>query len=144
MGEIEDRINTYSDIRDILALRGYIVKSAYSNKKGEGMLELIDKHGHYYHMRLYVSAPSIFSEFLNDYQEVHAFAFGLIHSCTKLLPLKLSELDNYDDLSDENKADIRKENHYYKGAFWGLRIAVAIAAYILTGSHEVVLHLFGW
>ena len=60
MGEIEDRINTYSDIRNILALRGYIVKSAYSNKKGEGMLELIDKHGHYYHMRLYVSAPSIF------------------------------------------------------------------------------------
>mgnify|MGYP007050333337 FL=1 len=73
-----------------------------------------------------------------------SLTFGLIHSCTKLLPLKISELDGYDDLSDENKADIRKENHYYKGAFWGLRAAIAIAAYLLTGSHEVVLHLFGW
>ena len=50
----------------------------------------------------------------------------------------------WDIESYENKEDIRKEKHYYKGAFWGLRIAVAIAAYILTGSREVVLRLFGW
>lgn len=144
MGEIEDRINTYSDIRDILTLRGYIVKSAYSNKKGEGMLELIDKHGHYYYVKFHPSRPNVFNEFLNDYSEVHAFTFGIIHSCTRLLPLKLSELEGFDDLTEENKQDIRDENHYYKGAFWGLRIAVALIAFYFTGSYQVVLHMFGW
>lgn len=144
MGEIEDRVTAYENIKTLLQNAGYAVKSTAANKHGEGRIELIDRKGNYYYAKLQPTAPSIFSEFLNDYQEIHAFTFGLIHSCTKLLPLKISELDGYDDLSDENKADIRKENHYYKGAFWGLRAAVAIAAYILTGSHEVVLHLFGW
>ena len=144
MGEIEDRVAAYENIKTLLQNAGYTVKSTAANKYGEGRIELIDRKGNYYYAKLQPTAPTIFSEFLNDYQEIHAFTFGLIHSCTKLLPLKISELDGYDDLSDENKADIRKENHYYKGAFWGLRIAVAIIAYILTGSHEVVLHLFGW
>lgn len=144
MGEIEDRASAYENIKKLLESAGYIVKSTAINKYGEGRIEFIDSNGNYYYTKLQPTSPSVFNEFLNDCQEVHAFTLGLIHSCTKLLPLKISELDGYDDLSDENKADIRKENHYYKGAFWGLRAVVAIAAYLLTGSHEVVLHMFGW
>ncbi|MCK9327343.1 MAG: hypothetical protein M0P69_17755 [Bacteroidales bacterium] len=144
MGEIEDRVKTYDDIQNILSNNGYIIKSAASNKIGEGRIEIVDKLGNYYYAKLQPTAPHLFSEFLNDYREIHAFSFGIIHSCTRLLPLKVSEIDGYDDLSEENKEDIKKENHYYKGSFWGLRILIALVAFYISGSPTVVLHMFGW
>ena len=87
--------------------------------------------------------PSLLAEFCNVYEEIHALGFGLIHSCIRLRPLGYSEIAK-EDLSPELKRDLETEYHYYKGAFWVLRIVVALAILVATGSLETVGHLLGW
>jgi len=87
--------------------------------------------------------PSVLEEFCNVYEEVHALGIGLIHSCTRLRPMKYSEIDQ-EDLSPELKEDLRAEHHYYLAAFWGLRAAVALVYLVVSGSLAGFLHLFGW
>jgi len=52
------------------------------------------------------------------YEEVHAVAFGLIHSCTRLRPLGYSEIAE-EDFSPELIADLQHEYHYYRAALLG-------------------------
>jgi len=87
--------------------------------------------------------PSLLAEFCNVYEEIHALAFGLIHSCTRLRPLGYSEIAE-EDFSPELIADLQHEYHYYRAAFWAPRIVVALAILVATGSLETVGHLLGW
>jgi len=87
--------------------------------------------------------PSVLAEFCNTYGEIHAVVFGLIHSCTKLLPVGYSEIAK-EDFSPELIADLQHEYHYYRGTFWVLRIVVVLALLLLTGNLETAAHLMGW
>jgi len=71
-------------------------------------------------------AAIVLAEFCNVYEEIHALAFGLIHSCIRLRPLGYSEIAE-EDFSPELIADLQHEYHYYRAAFWAPRIVVALA-----------------
>ena len=141
---IEDRRRTAEGIIAYLRGKGYIKTSAeISSETGECRISMIHVDGGSLWINLRDKPPSLLAEFCNVYEEVHAVAFGLIHSCTRLRPLGYSEIAG-EDFSPELIADLQHEYHYYRGAFWALRIAVVLAVLLLTGSLETVGHLLGW
>ena len=50
------------------------------------------------------------------------------------------------DLHDNPEliADLQHEYHYYRGAFWALRIAIVLLILLFSGSLELAAHLIGW
>ena len=144
MGDIEDRRRTAEEIIAYLRSKGYIKTSAeISSETGECRISMIHIDGDTLWINLRDKPPSLLAEFCNVYEEVHAVAFGLIHSCTRLRPLGYSEIAE-EDFSPELIADLQHEYHYYRGAFWALRIAIVLALLLLTGSLETAAHLLGW
>ena len=141
---IEDRRRTAEGIIAYLRGKGYIKTSAeISSETGECRISMIHVDGGSLWINLRDKPPSLLAEFCNVYEEVHAVAFGLIHSCTRLRPLGYSEIAE-EDFSPELIADLQHEYHYYRGAFWALRIVIVLALLLLTGSLETVGHLLGW
>ena len=144
MGDIEDRRRTAEEIIAYLRSKGYIKTSAeISSETGECRISMIHVDGGSLWINLRDKPPSLLAEFCNVYEEIHALAFGLIHSCTRLRPLGYSEIAE-EDFSPELIADLQHEYHYYRGAFWVLRIAIVLALLLLTGSLETAAHLMGW
>ena len=141
---IEDRRRTAEEIIAYLRGKGYIkTRAEIDSRTGECRISMIHVDGGSLWINLRDKPPSLLAEFCNVYEEVHAVAFGLIHSVTRLKPLKYSEIETA-DLSPELQEDLRAEFHYYVGAFWALRIAIVLALLLLTGSLETVGHLLGW
>lgn len=87
--------------------------------------------------RLYQPTGPI-AEFLNECSEVHALGIGIIHTFTRIQPLKYSEIPGH-DISPELKADLLQEYHYYKGAFWSPRILIVIIGAWKTGIIPQIL-----
>ena len=144
MGNIEDRRRTAEEIIAYFRSKGYIKTSAeISSETGECRISMIHVDGGSLWINLRDKPPSVLAEFCNVYEEIHALAFGLIHSCTRLRPLGYSEIAK-EDFSPELIADLETEYHYYKAAFWAPRIVVALAILVATGSLETVGHLLGW
>ncbi len=144
MGDIDERRRTAEEIIAYLRGRGYIETRAEINSRtGECRISMIHVDGGSLWINLRDLPPSVLAEFCNVYEEIHALAFGLIHSCTRLRPLGYSEILK-EDLSPELIADLQHEYHYYKGAFWALRIAIVLVLLLLTGSLETAAHLMGW
>ena len=144
MSDIEDRRRTAEEIIAYLRSKGYIKTSAeISSETGECRISMIHVDGDTLWINLRDKPPSLLAEFCNVYEEVHAVAFGLIHSCTRLRPLGYSEIAE-EDFSPELIADLQHEYHYYRGAFWALRIVIVLALLLLTGSLETAAHLLGW
>lgn len=144
MGNIEGRRRTAEEIIAYLRGRGYIETRAEINSRtGECRISMVHVDGDTLWINLRDLPPSLLAEFCNAYGEIHALAFGLIHSCTRLRPLGYSEIAE-EDFSPELIADLQHEYHYYRGAFWALRIAIALALLLLTGSLETAAHLLGW
>lgn len=81
--------------------------------------------------RLYQPTGPI-AEFLNECSEVHALGIGIIHTFTRIQPLKYSEIPAY-DAAPELKADLLQEYHYYIGSFWSPRILIVIIGAWQTG-----------
>jgi len=134
------------DVRDLFMENGFSLVKAEQNKNGDCRLTLLDIKGltgEKYYVTISKDRPAPIEEFLNEYEEIHAFGVGIFHSCTQLKPLKYSEVGE-DGLSPELADDVRNEYHYYLTAFWGLRVLVAIGALYFTGMFESVLMLFGW
>ena len=141
---IEDRRRTAEEIIAYLRGKGYIkTRAEIDSRTGECRISMIHVDGDTLWINLRDLPPSLLAEFCNVYEEIHALAFGLIHSVTRLKPLKYSEIETA-DLSPELQEDLRAEFHYYVGAFWALRIAIVLALLLLTGSLETVGHLLGW
>jgi len=141
---IEDRRRTAEEIIVYLRSKGYIKTSAeISSETGECRISMIHIDGGSLWINLRDKPPSVLAEFCNVYEEIHALGFGLIHSCTRLRPLGYSEIAE-EDFSPELIADLQHEYHYYRGAFWALRIAIVLALLLLTGSLETAAHLMGW
>ena len=141
---IEDRRRTAEEIIAYLQGKGYIkTRAEIDSRTGECRISMIHVDGGSLWINLRDLPPSVLAEFCNVYEEVHAVAFGLIHSCTRLRPLGYSEIPK-EDFSPELIADLQHEYHYYRGAFWGLRIVIVLALLLLTGSLETVGHLLGW
>ena len=144
MGNIEGRRRTAEEIIAYLRGRGYIETRAEINSRtGECRISMVHVDGDTLWINLRDLPPSLLAEFCNAYGEIHALAFGLIHSCTRLRPLGYSEIAE-EDLSPELKRDLETEYHYYRAAFWAPRIVVALAILVATGSLETVGHLLGW
>ena len=144
MGDIEDRRRTAEEIIAYLRGKGYIkTRAEIDSRTGECRISMIHIDGDTLWINLRDKPPSLLAEFCNVYEEIHALGFGLIHSCTRLRPLGYSEIPK-EDLSPELIADLQHEYHYYKGAFWVLRIAIVLALLLLTGSLETAAHLLGW
>jgi len=144
MGDIEGRRRTAEEIIAYLRGRGYIKTSAeISSETGECRISMIHIDGDTLWINLRDLPPSLLAEFCNVYEEIHALGFGLIHSCTRLRPLGYSEIAE-EDFSPELIADLQHEYHYYRGAFWALRIVIVLALLLLTGSLETAAHLMGW
>ncbi len=144
MGDIEGRRRTAEGIIACLRGRGYIETRAEINSRtGECRISMIHVDGDTLWINLRDLPPSLLAEFCNIHEEIHALAFGLVHSCTRLRPLGYSEIPK-EDLSPELIADLQHEYHYYRGAFWALRIAIVLALLLLTGSLETAAHLMGW
>ena len=144
MGDIEDRRRTAEEIIAYFRSKGYIKTSAeISSETGECRISMIHIDGDTLWINLRDLPPSLLAEFCNVYEEIHALGFGLIHSCTRLRPLGYSEIAE-EDFSPELIADLQHEYHYYRGAFWALRIAIVLALLLLTGSLETAAHLMGW
>ena len=141
---IEDRRRTAEEIIAYLRGKGYIKTSAkIDSRTGECRISFVAEDGETLYLVLLDQPPSLLAEFCNVYEEIHALAFGLIHSCIRLRPLGYSEIAK-EDFSPELIADLQHEYHYYRGAFWGLRIVIVLALLLLTGSLETVGHLLGW
>ena len=141
---IEDRHRTAEEIITYLRGKGYIkTRAEIDSRTGECRISMIHIDGGSLWINLRDKPPSLLAEFCNVYEEIHALAFGLIHSCTRLRPLGYSEIAE-EDFSPELIADLQHEYHYYRGAFWALRIAIVLALLLLTGSLETVAHLMGW
>jgi len=87
--------------------------------------------------RLYNPTGPI-AEFLNECSEVHAAGIGIIHTFTRIKPLKYSEIPGY-DISPDLMNDLLQEYHYYKGAFWAPRILILIIGAIKTGIIPQIL-----
>jgi len=144
MGDIEDRRRTAEAIIAYFRSKGYIKTSAeLSSETGECRISMIHIDGDTLWINLRDLPPSLLAEFCNVYEEIHALGFGLIHSCTRLRPLGYSEIAE-EDFSPELIADLQHEYHYYRGAFWALRIVIVLALLLLTGSLETAAHLMGW
>jgi hypothetical protein len=128
----------------LLREEGYVRTGGEINREtGECRISMIHVDGGSLWINLRDLPPSVLAEFCNAYEEIHALGFGLIHSCIRLRPLGYSEIPK-EDFSPELIADLQHEYHYYRGAFWGLRIAIVLAVLLLTGSLETVGHLLGW
>jgi hypothetical protein len=141
---IEDRRRTAEEIIAYLQGKGYIkTRAEIDSRTGECRISMIHVDGGSLWINLRDKPPSLLAEFCNVYEEVHAVAFGLIHSCTRLRPLGYSEIAE-EDFSPELIADLQHEYHYYRAAFWAPRIVVALAILVATGSLETVGHLIGW
>ena len=141
---IEDRRRTAEEIIAYLRGKGYIkTRAEIDSRTGECRISMIHVDGGSLWINLRDKPPSLLAEFCNMCEEVHAVAFGLIHSCTRLRPLGYSEIAE-EDFSPELIADLQHEYHYYRGAFWALRIAIVLAVLLLTGSLETAAHLMGW
>ena len=144
MSDIENRRRTAEEIIAYLRSKGYIKTSAeISSETGECRISMIHVDGDTLWINLRDQPPSVLAEFCNVYGEIHALAFGLIHSVTRLKPLKYSEIETA-DLSPELQEDLRAEFHYYVGAFWALRIAIVLLILLFSGSLELAAHLMGW
>ena len=144
MGDIEDRRRTAEEIIAYLRSKGYIKTSAeISSETGECRISMIHVDGGSLWINLRDKPPSVLAEFCNVYEEIHALGFGLIHSCTRLRPLRYSEIAK-EDFSPDLIADLQHEYHYYWGAFWALRIVIVLVLLLLTGSLETAAHLMGW
>jgi len=141
---IEDRRRTGEEIIAYLRGKGYIkTRAEIDSRTGECRISMIHVDGGSLWINLRDLPPSVLAEFCNVYEEIHALAFGLIHSCTRLRPLGYSEIAK-EDFSPELIADLETEYHYYRAAFWAPRIVVALAILVATGSLETVGHLIGW
>ena len=141
---IEDRRRTAEEIIAYLRGKGYIkTRAEIDSRTGECRISFVAEDGETLYLVLLDQPPSLLAEFCNVYEEIHALAFGLIHSCIRLRPLGYSEIAK-EDFSPELIADLQHEYHYYRGAFWGLRIVIVLALLLLTGSLETVGHLLGW
>ncbi len=141
---IEDRRRTAEEIIAYLRDKGYIkTRAEIDSRTGECRISMIHVDGGSLWINLRDKPPSLLAEFCNAYEEIHALAFGLIHSCIRLRPLGFSEIAK-EDFSPELIADLQHEYHYYRGAFWAPRIVVALAILVATGSLETVGHLLGW
>jgi hypothetical protein len=141
---IEDRRRTAEEIIAYLQGKGYIkTRAEIDSRTGECRISMIHVDGGSLWINLRDLPPSVLAEFCNVYEEIHALAFGLIHSCTRLRPLGYSEIAK-EDFSPELIADLETEYHYYRAAFWAPRIVVALAILVATGSLETVGHLIGW
>ncbi len=144
MGDLEKRRRTAETIVAHLRQLGYIrTRGEISTETGECRISFVAEDGETLYLVLLDQPPSLLAEFCNIYEEIHALGFGLIHSCIRLRPLGYSEIPK-EDLSPELIADLQHEYHYYKGAFWALRIAIVLAVLLLTGSLETAAHLMGW
>ncbi len=144
MGDLEKRRRTAETIVAHLRQLGYIrTRGEISTETGECRISFVAEDGETLYLVLLDQPPSLLAEFCNVYEEIHALAFGLIHSCTRLRPLGYSEIAK-EDLSPELKRDLETEYHYYRAAFWAPRIVVALAILVATGSLETVGHLLGW
>ena len=127
----------------LLREEGYVRTGGEINREtGECRINLVGEDDSMW-INIRDAPPSLLAEFCNVYEEIHALAFGLIHSCTRLRPLGYSEIAK-EDFSPELIADLQHEYHYYRGAFWAPRIVVALAILVATGSLETVGHLLGW
>ncbi len=76
-----------------------------------------------------------FTEFCNSPEEVHAVMTAIHHALSRRkLPLKLGDHDKH--ISPELLQDLRKEYHYYIGAFWATRLVIllvtTIAGYVVV------------
>ena len=141
---IEDRRRTAEEIIAYLRSKGYIkTRAEIDSRTGECRISFVAEDGETLYLVLLDQPPSLLAEFCNAYEEIHALGFGLIHSCTRLRPLGYGEIAK-EDLSPELKRDLETEYHYYKAAFWALRIAIVLALLLLTGSLETAAHLLGW
>jgi len=141
---IEERRRTAEEIIAYLRDKGYIKTNAeIDSRTGECRISMIHIDGDSLWINLRDKPPSVLAEFCNTYGEIHAVVFGLIHSCTKLLPVGYSEIAK-EDFSPELIADLQHEYHYYRGTFWVLRIVVVLALLLLTGNLETAAHLMGW
>ena len=141
---LDKRRQVAEEIIAYLRSKGYIKTSAeIDSRTGECRISMIHVDGGSLWINLRDLPPSVLAEFCNVYEEIHALAFGLIHSCIRLRPLGYSEIPK-EDFSPELIADLQHEYHYYRGAFWGLRIVIVLALLLLTGSLETVGHLLGW
>jgi|GEM_PF-2209311 len=144
MGDIEERRRTAEEIIAYLRGKGYIkTRAEIDSRTGECRISMIHVDGDPLWINLRDLPPSVLAEFCNVYEEIHALGFGLIHSCTRLRPLRYSEIAK-EDFSPDLIADLQHEYHYYWGAFWVLRIVIALALLLITGSLEAVAHLLGW
>ena len=144
MGDIEERRRTAEEIIAHLRGRGYIeTRAEIDSRTGECRISMIHVDGGSLWINLRDLPPSLLAEFCNVYEEIHALGFGLIHSCTRLRPLRYSEIAK-EDFSPDLIADLQHEYHYYWGAFWVLRIVIALALLLITGSLETAAHLLGW
>ena len=127
----------------LLREEGYVRTGGEINREtGECRINLVGEDDSMW-INIRDAPPSLLAEFCNVYEEIHALGFGLIHSCTRLRPLGYSEIAK-EDFSPELIADLQHEYHYYRGAFWALRIVIVLALLLLTGSLETVGHLLGW
>jgi len=123
---------------------GYYDRSAYINPEtGEVQMRFVSAAKGDLWINIRDQPPSLLEEFANVYEEVHAIAIGLIHSLTRLRPLKYSEIATA-DLSPELRRDLAEEYHYYKAAFWGLRVTVALGYLAYTGHWQTLPIFFGW
>lgn len=144
MGDLEERRRTAEEIIAYLRGKGYIkTRAEIDSRTGECRISMIHVDGDPLWINIRDQPPSLLAEFCNVYEEIHALGFGLIHSCTRLRPLRYSEIAK-EDISPELIADLQHEYHYYKAAFWVLRIVIALALLLITGSLEAVAHLMGW
>lgn len=144
MGDLEERRRTAEEIIAYLRGRGYIkTRAEIDSRTGECRISMIHVDGDPLWINLRDLPPSVLAEFCNVYEEIHALGFGLIHSVTRLKPLKYSEIE-VEDLSPELQEDLRAEFHYYVGAFWALRIAIVLLILLFSGSFEAAAHLMGW
>jgi len=144
MAGIEERRRTAEEIIAYLRGKGYIkTRAEISEQTGECRISMIHIDGGTLWINLRDLPPSVLAEFCNVYEEIHALGFGLIHSCTRLRPLGYSEIAK-EDFSPELIADLQHEYHYYRGAFWVLRIVIVLGLLLFTGSLETAAHLLGW
>ncbi len=139
-----DRERIAHKIRATLASEGYTYAGGQIIRPtGEVRMNFVLEGGETLFVALRDKAPGILAECCNAYEEIHAVGMGLIHSATRKLPLKYSEIATA-DLSPDIIADLKKEHHYYLGAFWGLRVLVAAGFLYKTGAWKMIPAFFGW
>jgi len=127
----------------LLRAEGYVrTGGEISRETGECRINLVGEDDSMW-INIRDAPPSLLAEFCNVYEEIHALGIGLIHTCTRLRPMKFSEI-RLEDFSPELQQDVEKEFHYYYAAFWTIRILVALVVIWRTGGFELAAHLLGW